>query len=150
MSPEEKKDYVRRFFASWETVPFAELSKRYREYLSNDIVFEVPGAPPFVGIEQAAEFMDTFALEVPHMVSVKVDIQTIAVEGDLVFNERVDAHCDANGKPVVVVKICSAMEFKGNKIARWTEYLDPRPFVAATAKETDQAGKPAELPWAAN
>jgi limonene-1,2-epoxide hydrolase len=134
MNLEEKKSYVRAFYKSWETIPFANLSKRYREYLSEDVVLEIPGLPPFVGIEQAAAFMDSFAKEFPDLVSVTVDIKTCAADGDLVFNERVDAHCDASGTAQIVVAICSAMEIRNGKICRWKEYLDPSPFHAATAK----------------
>lgn len=135
MSLEKNKQYVEDFYKSWETIPFAELSQRYREYLADDVVFEVPGTPPFVGLEKAADFMDSFAKEIPHLVSVKVDIKTIAAEGNLVFNERVDSHCDARGNAEIVVPICSAMEIKNGKIVRWKEYLDPRPFLAATASK---------------
>lgn len=134
MNLEEKKSYIRSFYKSWETIPFANLSKRYREYLSDDVVLEIPGMPAFVGIEQAATFMDNFAKEVPDLVSVKIDIKTIAADGDLVFNERVDSHCDASGKAHIVVDICSAMVVKNGKITRWKEYLDPRPFHDVMAK----------------
>jgi limonene-1,2-epoxide hydrolase len=132
---EKKKNYVRDFYKSWETIPFADLSKRYREYLSEDVVFQIPGTPPFVGLEAAAAFMDSFAKQVPDLVSVKVEIKTIAADGDLVFNERVDYHCDAQGKAHIVAPICSAMEVRNGKIVRWQEYLDPSPFHAATAQK---------------
>jgi limonene-1,2-epoxide hydrolase len=134
MTLESNKDYVRRFYASWETIPFAELSKRYREYLADDVTFEIPGAAPFQGIEKAAAFMDEFAKEIPNLVSVKVEIKTMAAEGDLVFNERVDFHCDAGGRAHIVVPICSVMKFRDGKILRWQEYLDPQPFLEATKK----------------
>lgn len=134
MSLESNKDYVRRFYASWETIPFSQLSKRYREYLADDVTFEIPGAAPFQGIEKAAAFMDEFAKEIPDLVSVKIEIKSIAAEGDLVFNERVDSHCDAGGRPHIVVPICSVMKLRDGKIVRWQEYLDPRPFLEATKK----------------
>jgi len=135
MNLEEKKNYVRSFYKSWETIPFARLSQRYREYLSDDVVFQIPGEPPFIGLERAVAFMDSFALQVPDLVSVRIDIKTIAADGDLVFNERVDYHCDAQGTPHLVLEICSAMDVKGGKITRWREYLDPAPFHAAIAKK---------------
>jgi hypothetical protein len=42
--------------------------------------------------------MDELATEIPNLVGVTVDIETIAADGVIVFNERVDYHCDAQGK----------------------------------------------------
>jgi limonene-1,2-epoxide hydrolase len=68
------------------------------ERLSDDVALEIPGMPPFVAMEQAAEFTDELATEIPNLFGVTVAIETIAADGDLVFNERVDYHCDAQEK----------------------------------------------------
>ena len=128
MSASDNKQLVVDFYKSWETVPVSRLSEKYREYLAEDVVFEVPGSPPFQGLEAAAAFMDDFAKQMPTLPKVTVDIKAVAVEGDVVYNERVDEHCDADGKPGIVVAICSAMTIRDGKISRWREYLDPKPF----------------------
>lgn len=124
----QNKQVVIEFYKSWETIPVSRLSQRYREYLAPDVVFQVPGSPAFEGLEAAVKFMDDFAKEMPNLPKVNVHIKSIVAEGDLVYNERVDEHCDADGRPHIVVEICSTMTLRDGKITRWREYLDPKPF----------------------
>lgn len=128
MSTSQNKQLVIDFYRSWETTPVSRLSERYREYLAEDVIFQVPGSPAFLGIEAAVKFMDDFAKEMPNLPKVTVNIKSIVVDGDRVYNERVDEHCDADGTPHIVVEICSSMTLRDGKITRWREYLDPQPF----------------------
>lgn len=130
MSASEKKAYVLQFFKEWERGTSDDLADAYRKYLSEDVLYENSGAPPCHGIDAAIALIESVnLLESMDIQTIKAEIRAIAVEGDLVFSERVDYHYNSKGETVLVPYICGVMEFKGDKIVRWSDYFDPTEFV---------------------
>ena len=132
MSANEKKDYVLQFFRSWERGTFNDLQESYRKYLASDVLYENSGAPACHGIDEAVALIESVCLlKSMDIQTIKVEMCAIAVEGDLVFTERIDYHYNATGEAVLVPYICGVMVFKDDKIVRWSDYFDPTEFVRA-------------------
>ncbi len=73
------------------------------------------------------------------MQTISVDVESIAVVGNIVRNERVDHIKDAGGQIIVSIKIAGTLTLDDDgKVSRWMEYFDPTETLAVLA---DKAGR---------
>lgn len=69
-------------------------------------------------------FIDGYQLD--HM---RVELVTLAVSGDTVMTERIDHLNRVDGTTIASIALAGALQVKGGKVVRWTDYFDPRPFL---------------------
>jgi limonene-1,2-epoxide hydrolase len=115
---------VRRFFAAWETGPYAALRGAYAEFLADDCLYENSGVPPCRGKTVALAFID-LAQKARDIQAIRVEILHAAVAGNVVFTERWDRHVNSAGESIYPVRIVGVMEIRDGRIAAWRDYFDP-------------------------
>jgi limonene-1,2-epoxide hydrolase len=131
--PETNRQAVLDFFKAWEKGSLGDIVEAYRHYLADDVLYENPGVPPCLNIDESIAFIES-ACEIPalEIQTIKVDLKHIAAVGNLVFTERIDWHYNSQGEATLVPAICGIMEFNdAGKIRRWADYFDPGPMLAA-------------------
>ncbi|MCQ0020918.1 limonene-1,2-epoxide hydrolase family protein [Actinomadura madurae] len=55
----------------------------------------------------------------------EVRLLNIAVDGDVVFTERVDIGRTREGEEILTVPVVGVFAVRDGKIVRWTDYFDP-------------------------
>lgn len=140
-SNEQNIARVRAFFAQWGR-GYDELHASYGQFFSADCVWENSGFPATHGPEEAVAVMLEPARESMALDTIKVDIEHIACEHDVVFTERVDHLVRTDGSVIVSVPLVGVMEIADDgRVRRWREYFDPKPmFETVEQLAADSAG----------
>ena len=106
--------------------PISRIPEHLRKSMTDDAVWGNSGFPPCVGIDDIMS---------KHEMSAKVfgdyvltaDILHIAESPDgVVFTERIDVGRTQAGEEILTVPVVGVFEVRDGKIARWTDYFDPR------------------------
>ncbi len=102
--------------------------------MTDDIVWHYAAAvaPPAHGKAEAKQFLARFA---PGVGAVRWRIFTHAETADRLFVEGVDEYDTPDGK-TVIAPYCGVIEFRGDKISGWRDYVD------RSVIEDQKAGKP--------
>jgi len=119
---------VREFFNAMSKQ--AGLIKAIQDYCAEECRWENTGLPTAENkagmIAMMQGFIDGYQLD--HM---RIDLMSVAVDGDKVLTERIDHLNKADGSTVASIALAGVLLVRGGKVVRWTDYFDPRPFLPA-------------------
>jgi len=111
-----------RLFESRRDAWLAEDVDAYLALFSDDVILQVPGRDPVVGIAAYAEMVRT---SLAHVRPVRFDFHQLAVHGDVVLAEwTIDLEVRADGRPISY-RGMSVCEIAEGRIRRWREFYDP-------------------------
>jgi limonene-1,2-epoxide hydrolase len=111
---DENEKLVREFCKAWENPDWDALA----DYFTDDAVWHnIPFEPirGKKGIRKVLETMSEFGES-------NFELTNVAVNGNVVFTERVDRF-NVKGK-AVAVPVCGVFEVGGGKITGWRDYFD--------------------------
>jgi len=117
------------------------------DHMTDDIVWHYAAgvAPPIRGKAKARKFLDNFKSQVT---AVNWRIFDFAENGDRLFVGGVDEHTSTAGT-VIATPYAGVLEFRGNLICAWRDYVDvgvmeaQRGGAPASAWATDLTARPA-------
>lgn len=116
---------VRKFIEGMQQ-PLSKVPAHLREIMTDDAVWGNSGFPPSVGIEDIVSKHEMSG-EVFGDYDMNIDLLHIAEGADgVVFTERVDTGSTHAGEVILRVPVVGVFEVRDGKIARWTDYFDPR------------------------
>ena len=110
---------VTSFCAEWGKSQQAMLDS-FREYFTPATVWENVGMARATGIDEALGLMQGFE----GVETIRVDMISIAADGNKVLTERVDTMVGPDDKDVLGVRLMGIFEIDGDKIAAWRDYFD--------------------------
>ncbi len=90
--------------------------------LTGDVVWEIVGWDNPQGINDCLAYVDTAHRDRHDEVQDQRD--HLASAGDVVLTERVDEMLREDGSLVMSFRVMGALEVRGDKIVRYTDYLD--------------------------
>ncbi len=107
-------------------------------HMTDDIVWHYAAgvAPPIKGKAKARTFLENFKSQIT---AVDWRIFDFAENGDRLFVEGVDEHRTTSGT-VIATPYAGVLEFRGDKISAWRDYVD------VSVMEAQRAGT-AATPW---
>lgn len=116
---------VRAFLKGLEQ-PISEVPEHLRQSMTKDAVWGNSGFPPSVGIDDIVSKHEMSRTVFGEYV-LTAELHHIA-EGpdDVVFTERVDVGRTPEGEEILTVPVVGVFEIRNGRIARWTDYFDPR------------------------
>jgi limonene-1,2-epoxide hydrolase len=118
----DNEQLVLDFFAAMG--PDLETFKQtYRKYLAENVEWESVGFDHHSDLQDALTYLDTLA-EQTGMAYCDINVINIGSAGDLVFTERVDTMRTADGSKIMDFRVAGVLEVRGDKIYRYTDYLD--------------------------
>jgi limonene-1,2-epoxide hydrolase len=122
---------ARDFFAMFDT----DLRGAYARYFADHVEHANSGMKTMDKAETLAAFFgDDADLG---FVRIEVEIVRIAQAGRTVMTERIDRHCDAAGREVLVTPVCGTIDIEDGLIVRMAEYFDSAPVHAYFAARTN-------------
>jgi limonene-1,2-epoxide hydrolase len=125
---------VRDFFEKWGT-DYERLHASYGEFFTGDCVWENAGFPTCTGPVEAVEVMLVPAHDDLGLATIKVDIEKISGDGDIVWSERIDHLVRADGSVIASVPLVGVMQFADDgRVQHWREYFDSKPMMDAIAE----------------
>lgn len=128
---------VRRFFDSWHGSYDGMIASL--DTLSDECVWVNPGLPTTTTRNEAHGLMQQFRTMLG-LSTIRVDVESIAVIGRTVHNERVDHLCDDDGEVILSVPIAGTLDVaEDGHITRWIEYFDPREALDLIAARSSPA-----------
>jgi len=110
---------VTAFCAEWGKSQQAMFDS-FRRYFTPTTVWENVGLATTTGIDEALGLMQGFE----GVETIRVDMVTIAADGNKVLTERVDTMVNADGKDVMGIRLMGIFEVEGDKITTWRDYFD--------------------------
>jgi limonene-1,2-epoxide hydrolase len=110
---------VTAFCAEWGKNKQAMFDSFHR-YFTPTTVWENVGLATTTGIDEALGLMQGFE----GVETIRVDMVTIAADGNKVLTERVDTMVGADGKDMMGIRLMGIFEVEGDKIAAWRDYFD--------------------------
>lgn len=130
---------VRAFFDDWDR-GYAQLHASYGAFFTEDCVWENSGFPTCIGPKEAVEVMLEPAHEELGLETIRVDIEKISADGDIVWSERVDHLVRADGSVIASVPLVGVMVFAENgRVRHWREYFDSKAMLDAIAEPAGEA-----------
>jgi len=114
---------VRRFERAWRT---ADLQAVYA-LMTDDIFYHNMPREPILGLEAVKRYVDAYVDRFGRLLSVDWDVKSIAVNGNMVFIERVSRLSWENGHRTAC-PIVGVFEVRDGKIAAWRDYFDRATF----------------------
>jgi limonene-1,2-epoxide hydrolase len=131
---QENIETVRAFFDQWGR-DYGQLHASYGAFFTDECVWENSGFPTCTGPVEAVEVMLEPAHEELGLETIKVDIEKISADGDIVWSERVDHLLRADGTVIASVPLVGVMVFADNgRVRRWREYFDSKAMLDAIAE----------------
>lgn len=127
---------VRAFLKGMQS-PISQVPEHLRRSMTTDAEWGNSGFPPCVGIddiiskhEMSGEVFGDYVLT--------AEILHIAEGADgVVFTERMDVGRTQAGEEILTVPVVGVFEVRDGKVARWTDYFDPRGLLENLAKLPD-------------
>ncbi|MCP2168612.1 limonene-1,2-epoxide hydrolase family protein [Goodfellowiella coeruleoviolacea] len=115
---------VRDFLTSMGPTP-ADVTAAVHRFLTDDCVWENPGAPVCRGRQQILALMpDDFA-------QLEVRFRHLATSGDTVLVERVENMLRVDGTPIARnLRVMAAFELRGDRIRAWRDYYDSNNLIS--------------------
>ncbi|WP_179471633.1 limonene-1,2-epoxide hydrolase family protein [Mycolicibacterium vinylchloridicum] len=127
---------VRAFLEGLEQ-PISKVPDHLRRSMTEDAVWGNSGFPPAVGLQDIASKHEMSA-EVFGDYVLTAEILHIAEGADgVVFTERMDVGRTQEGEELLTVPVTGVFEVRDGKIARWTDYFDPRGLLNALSALPD-------------
>lgn len=117
------REVVEAFFKDWET-GFVEA---FDKWLHPDCLWQNSGFPDARGKAAIGQILDAY-LAVSDKPYGRVEMLSIAVAGNKVLTERID-HLWGDKDNRHSIRIMGCLEVEGNRITRYADYTDPRPFL---------------------
>ncbi|MEZ0050260.1 limonene-1,2-epoxide hydrolase [Mycobacterium sp. MAA66] len=121
---QSNEQVIRDFLGLWKIG--ARISA-FEQYLADDVEWIHSGLSEGVGKSACLVLAEQHARLFP---VVKVDIRSLAANGDVVLTERIDRLMPSDGSASVGVEVAGSFRLQDGKICYWRDYFDPRPFVA--------------------
>lgn len=118
------KDIVLAFFECFEK---EGTQVAFPRYMHPDVIKCDSGLGCTVGLEMTMVGLRAY-LEIFHRPFVRIDIKNIAVNGNVVFAERVETNENRETGDKFVGELTSVMVVEGDKIIRWSDYYDPSDY----------------------
>jgi limonene-1,2-epoxide hydrolase len=119
------EDVVRAFLKGMGQ-PLSQVPQHLRNSMTEDAVWGNSGFPPSVGIEDIVSKHEMSGQVFGDYV-LSIDVRHLAVGDDgVVFTERLDVGSTQSGEEILTVPVVGVFEVREGKIARWTDYFDPR------------------------
>lgn len=103
----------------------ASLQQAFEDYLADDVDYENVDLTHTRTREDAKQLIDNFMEGLDH---ITIDMPAIAEIGNKVLTERVDYLRRADGSLLVAIRVMGIFELEGERIVRWRDYFDGRPF----------------------
>lgn len=116
---------VRAFLKGLEQ-PISKVPEHLRNSMTEDAVWGNSGFPPSVGIE---DIMSKHKMSGEVFGDYVMDAKLLNIaegENNVVFTERLDVGSTQEGGEILTVPVVGVFEVRDGKIARWTDYFDPR------------------------
>ena len=114
---ETPQETVNKFLAAWPRLNLDELM----EFFTEDAEYQnIPMGPAAKGKDTIRKVIDSL---MPTVKGLEIKILNTAVNGNVVFNERVDI-TDLGGGKRMELPVAGVFEVKGGKIAKWRDYFD--------------------------
>lgn len=127
---------VRAFLKGLEQ-PISQVPEHLRNSMTEDAVWGNSGFPPAVGLDDIASKHEMSG-EVFGDYVLTAEILHLAEGPDgVVFTERMDVGRSQQGEEILTVPVVGVFEVRGGKIARWTDYFDPRGLLDALSALPD-------------
>ncbi|CAA0105288.1 Limonene-1,2-epoxide hydrolase [Mycolicibacterium vanbaalenii] len=127
---------VRAFLKGMEQ-PLSKVPAHLRASMTDDAVWGNSGFPPCVGIEDIVSKHEMSG-EVFGDYVLTAEVFHLAEGPDgVVFTERVDVGRTQAGEEILTVQVVGVFEVRDGKIARWTDYFDPRGLLAGLSELPD-------------
>ncbi|SFP33421.1 MULTISPECIES: limonene-1,2-epoxide hydrolase family protein [Actinomadura] len=104
--------------------PISQVPDHLRASLTEDAEWGNSGFPPAVGIEDIVGKHEA-SQQVFGDYVMEIQLLNIAVDGDVVFTERIDVGRTQAGEELLTVPVVGVFTVRDGKIARWTDYFDP-------------------------
>lgn len=115
---------VRSFFAAWETDGFVPAFERY---MAPHATWHNTGFPACTGREAYMALLREY-LRFSQMPFGRVEIRSLAVDGNKVLTERIDHLFDAAGTRAHSAAIMGTLEVENGLIVRYADYFDAGQF----------------------
>jgi limonene-1,2-epoxide hydrolase len=134
MDPETNAmQIVESYFRNWG--PTSQLFwESFDRYFDEKTVWENVGLGKTVGRAEAIAFAKSFPLEFDHM---RVEQLRMSASGNVVYNERVDHFCSADGTPVLTIRIAGVIEVgEDGRLKYFRDYFDTAKVFADLAAVT--------------
>ena len=98
-------------------------------HCSGNFVWENSGLPTIRGLaelraQREAGGFSQFVPKLKNQVRFSYELHEIVSMDNLVFTSRTDHHWDPSGRDLMEVEIAGVMEFRGDKLARLSDYFD--------------------------
>jgi limonene-1,2-epoxide hydrolase len=122
---ETSAETVRRFEAAWRA---ADLSAVYA-LMTDDIFYHNVPREPIHGLDAVKRYVDAYLERFGRLISVDWDVKRTAVNGPVVFIERISRLSWENGHRTAC-PIVGVFEVRDGKIASWRDYFDKATFDA--------------------
>lgn len=117
--------------------PISQVPDHLRKSMTEDAVWGNSGFPPSVGLEDIVS-KHKMSGEVFGDYVLTAEVLHIAAGDDgVVFTERVDVGRTQDGEEILTVPVVGVFEVRDGKIARWTDYFDPRGLLEALSALPD-------------
>ena len=122
----ERERQVIEFFGSWSE-SFEACCDSFA-LLADDCVWDQRPIPRLIGPKQAVRFLRV-TRAVLGLATIDVEMLRIASENDVVHVQRVDRLRRADGSLIASAPVAGVLEFRGQQVISWREYLDSFEFL---------------------
>ncbi len=127
---------VRAFLSGMEQ-PISRVPQHLRASMTEDAVWGNSGFPPAVGLDDIATKHEMSGQVFGDYV-MRMELLHISEGADgVVFTERIDVGSTQEGEEILTVPVVGVFEVRDGKIARWTDYFDPRGLLQGLSKLPD-------------
>lgn len=111
--------------------PISRVPEHLRKSMTSDAVWGNSGFPPCVGIEDIMSKHEMSGQVFGDYVLSAEILHIAESPNGVVFTERVDVGRTEAGEHILTVPVVGVFEVRDGKIARWTDYFDPRGLLEA-------------------
>lgn len=115
------------FFEQWG-VSYDAMTAAFRDAFAAECLWEQRPMAVTRGPEEAVRFLHRANLAMG-LATVDVELRNVMSAGDIVFTERVDHLCRADGARIVSALVAGILEWRNGRIVAWREYFDSASFV---------------------
>jgi len=117
---------VRQFFDSWREGAGA-VNRSFYDHFTPETVWDNVGLARTTGPHEAVAFLRR-GEELRQRDAIRVDLLSIAQDGNKILTERIDYLLGKDGEVQNVIPVMGILEIADEKITAWREYFDITPF----------------------
>jgi limonene-1,2-epoxide hydrolase len=115
------------FFEQWG-VSYDAMTAAFHDAFAPDCLWEQRPIAVTRGPEEAVRFLHRAKLAMG-LTTIEVELHNVMSAGDIVFTERVDHLCRADGARIVSAPVAGILEWRHGRIVTWREYFDSASFI---------------------